>query len=90
MGRNSLNSWALLDTHTTGNDLQTAKGQDENGFPKSSYKAVWGDLDGNLWTPNKEELVPLVKLRFRTRRPDVKKTRDSRRVLVGYEANLNV
>lgn len=62
-----------MDTHTIDNDLQMVKDQDENGFPKSSCKDVWGDLGGNLWVPNKEELVPHVKLTFQPYRPDVKK-----------------
>lgn len=40
----------------------TIKSQKEERFPKSPCRAVCGDLSGNLWMPDREELVPHVKL----------------------------
>lgn len=58
----TLTAGCLLATHTKNNDLETIKSQKEERFPKSPCRAVCGDLSGNLWMPDREELVPHVKL----------------------------
>lgn len=62
------------------------RSQDEDGFPKSPCKAIWGDLARNLWMPNRKELVPHVKLRFQSYRPDIKKEIGEGPI----QANLNI
>lgn len=58
----TLTAGCLLAPHTKNNDLRTIQSQDEERFRKSPCRAVCGDLSGNLWMPDREELVPHVKL----------------------------